>query len=176
MFEKSVESHYIYRGKILNLRKDRVLLPDGQTGEREIVEHVQSVGIIALDDDSNILMVRQYRHPAQKLLLEIPAGCIDSGEKPGDTVSRELREETGFSARSITRLGGFYLSPGYADEYMHIFLATGLDYDPLIAEDTESIELETCPVRAVLDLIDSGRIEDCKTIAAILMFVRRNQG
>jgi len=176
MQEQIEHTDYLYRGRVLNLRRDKIQLPGGHTVSREVVEHVDSVGILALDENQNLLLVDQYRHPAGKALLEIPAGCLEPGEDPQETAVRELREETGYTASRIEKLGGFYLAPGYATEYMHIFLASQLGYMPLTAEDTDEIELVRQPLGSVLELVRSGRIEDCKSIAAILMMVDRLTG
>jgi len=175
MPEQIERTDYLYRGRVLNLRRDRVILPDGQMASREVVEHVDSVGILALDENENLLLVDQYRHPAGKVLLEIPAGCLEPGENPQETAIRELREETGYTASKIEKLGGFYLAPGYSIEYMHIFLVSQLSYMPLTAEDTDEIELVRQPLGSVLESIRSGRIVDCKSIAAILMMVDRRK-
>jgi len=170
--ERVTHSRELYRGKILTLREDTVCLENGETASREVVEHVDSVGIIALDGAGNLLLVDQFRLPAGKTLLEIPAGCVEPGEEPEATVIRELREETGYSPGSVERLGGFYLAPGYATEYMHIFVARELAYSPLVAEDTAEIELVRKPLCEVVKLILSGRIQDCKSIAAVLMYLQ----
>ncbi|MFA6612048.1 MAG: NUDIX hydrolase [Dehalococcoidales bacterium] len=167
MQETTVSTSYIYRGAILNLRVDTVQTSNGKTASREVVEHADSVGIIAIDEQQNLLLVDQFRYPARESLLEIPAGCIDPGETPESAVVRELREETGFNPGYLKKLGGFYLAPGYADEYMHVFLARELSYAPLVAEDTEYIEVIRKPLAEVEEMIRSGRIKDCKTIAAL---------
>ncbi|MBN1369406.1 MAG: NUDIX hydrolase [Dehalococcoidaceae bacterium] len=172
MVEQVISSRSIFKGKILTLREDTVLLDNGETARREVVEHVDSVGIIALDTSDSLLLVDQFRLPAGKMLLEIPAGCVEPGEEAHATVIRELREETGYSPGVVKRLGGFYLAPGYATEYMHIFLAQELEYAPLTAEDTEGIEIIREPLCHVNKLISSGRIQDCKSIAAMLMYLQ----
>jgi len=170
--ERVIHSRSIFRGKILALREDTVRLDNGETARREVVEHVDSVGIVALDASDSLLLVDQFRLPAGKMLLEIPAGCVEPGEEPRATVIRELREETGYSPGAVKRLGGFYLAPGYATEYMHVFLAQELVYAPLVAEDTGGIELIREPLCHVGKLISSGRIQDCKSIAAVLMYLQ----
>ena len=136
MEEKLVSSEFIFKGRAVNLRVDTVELPDGRRTTREIVEHPECVAVIPVDGDGNILLVRQYRHAAGKSLLEIPAGGIDPGEDAEAAVRREMSEETGFSPRTVTRLGGFYSSPGFCTEYLHLYLATDLIPRRLEAEDT----------------------------------------
>jgi ADP-ribose pyrophosphatase len=124
-----------YEGRILAAR-DTVLTPDGCKSTREIVDHEDCVGIIPVDADGNILLVRQFRLAAGKELLEIPAGGIDPGEDASAAVVRETREETGLKPGKVERLTGFYLSPGFCNEYLHLYLVTDLAPAPLSAEDT----------------------------------------
>ena len=116
--EETLSSHLIYNGAILKLRVDNVKLPDGKQTRREVVEHSDCVAMVAIDADDNVLLVKQFRKPVEKELLEIPAGCIDPGEEAVATVRREMREETGYRPEKIERLGGFYASPGYCTEYL----------------------------------------------------------
>ncbi len=170
--EKTLSSQLIYEGRVVRLRVDVVQMPGGRETEREIVEHANCIAIIAIDADDNVLLVNQFRKPVEKELLEIPAGGIDSGEDPVTAVCRELREETGFSPRKVERLGGFYSSPGYCTEYLHLYLATELVPSQLFAEDTESIRLIRVPVGQIPELITSGRICDAKSIAGLLTFLK----
>jgi len=146
-------------------------MPDGRETTREIVEHSDCVAIIAIDADDNVLLVKQFRKPAEKTLLEIPAGGIDSGEDPVTTVCRELREEAGYLPKKVERLGGFYSAPGYSTEYLYLYLATDLAPSPLYAEDTDSIRLVRVPVTQISSLITSGSICDAKSIAGLLTFL-----
>ncbi|MDD3264433.1 MAG: NUDIX hydrolase [Dehalococcoidales bacterium] len=173
MQEIPIGTSYIYKGTILNLRSDIVKTEKGGTANREVVEHVDSVGIIAIDKHQNLLLVNQFRYPTGENLWEIPAGCVEPGENPESTARRELREETGFDPEYLERLGGFFLSPGYADEYMHVYLARELKHSPLVAEDTESIELTTKTTAEIKDMIRTSQIKDCKTIAALFLFLDR---
>jgi ADP-ribose pyrophosphatase len=173
--EKTLSSKLIYEGRAVRLRVDTVRIPGGRETTREIVEHGDCVAIIALDDKDNILLVSQFRKPVEKELLEVPAGGIEPGEKMEDCVRREMREETGFLPKKVARLGGFYSSPGYCTEYLHLFLATDLVPSPLQAEDSESIRLVRVPLSEVLGLINSGSICDAKSIAALLLFLERRQ-
>jgi len=171
--EKTLSSRRIYEGRAVNLRVDTVELPGGRQTTREIVEHEDCVAIVAVDDKDNVLLVKQYRKAVDKELLEIPAGGIDPGETPEDAVCREMREETGFLPRKVTRLGGFYSAPGYSNEYLYLYLATDLVSSPLEAEDTASISLVLVPVAQASGLIASGAIVDAKSIAGLLAFLER---
>jgi ADP-ribose pyrophosphatase len=173
--EETLSTQLIYDGRAVSLRVDTVRLPGGRETTREIVEHEDCVAVVAVDGEDNILLVSQFRKPVEKELLEIPAGGIEPGEEPEDCVRRELREETGFLPRRMERLGGFYSSPGYCTEYLHLFLATDLVPNPLQAEDSESIRLVRVPLSEVLGLINSGSICDAKSIAALLLFLERRQ-
>ena len=176
MEEKTLSSQLIYDGRVVKLRVDTVQVSGGRQTTREIVERADCVAIVAIDADDNVLLVKQFRKPVEKELLEIPAGCIDAGEDPETTVSRELREETGFLPRKMTRLGGFYSAPGYCSEYLHLYLATDLALGQLYAEDTEEISLVRMPITQILDLITSGSICDAKSIAGLLTYLEYRKG
>ncbi len=112
--EKTLSSRLIYEGRVVKLRVDTVKMPNGRETTREIVEHSDCVAIVAIDDKDNVLLVKQFRQPVGKALLEIPAGGIEPGEDPVITVRREMREETGYLPRKVERVGGFYSAPGYS--------------------------------------------------------------
>ena len=158
------------------MRVDTVEKASGRKTTREVVEHSDCIAVVALDEQDNVLLVRQFRHAVGKFLLEIPAGGIDPGEEPIDSVRRELQEEIGYFPRKIDSLGGFYAIPGYGTEYLHCFSATDLVPSRLIAEDTESIELVRVSPDQIPQLIASGEICDAKSIAALLMFFFMRQG
>jgi len=158
----------LYEGRAIRLRVDTIRKSSGKETTREVVEHSDCVAILAIDAEDNLLLVRQFRHAVGSDLLEIPAGGIDPGETPDQAVRRELREETGFVPNRVIRLGGFYSSPGYCTEYLHLYLATDLTPSPLVAEDTEEIEVVRVPSKEIRGLVASGRIRDAKSIAGIL--------
>ncbi len=170
--EKTVTSQLIYSGRVVRLRVDTVETDRGRQTTREIVEHADCVAIVAVDADDNVLLVKQFRKPVEKELLEIPAGGIDSGEDPETTVRRELREETGYLPRKVEKLGGFYSAPGYCSEYLYLYLATDLVPDQLHAEDTEEISLVRVPISQIPSLIASGGICDSKSIAGLLTYLQ----
>lgn len=169
--EKVLSSQMIYKGRAVNLRVDTIELPDGRQTTREVVEHSDCVAMVVLDEQDNVLMVRQYRTPVERELLEIPAGGIDPGESPEDAVRRELREETGYSPRRVEKLGGFYSTPGYCTEYLYLFLASDLVHSPLHAEDTDSISLVRVPVDQIHHMVTSGTICDAKSVAGLFTFL-----
>jgi ADP-ribose pyrophosphatase len=169
--EKVLNSKVIYEGRILKLRIDTIRTADGRQSTREIVEHEDCIGVVPVDADGDILLVKQYRLATGKELLEIPAGGIDPGEDAAAAVVREMQEETGLRPQRVERLAGFYLSPGFCSEYLHLYLATDLAPEPLAAEDTAGIEVVRVPAAQIPDLIASGRIEDAKSIAGLLMYL-----
>ncbi|MCK4843780.1 MAG: NUDIX hydrolase [Dehalococcoidia bacterium] len=169
--EKKLATQQIYHGRGVNIRVDTVENASGKEATREVVEHSDCVAVAVLDEQDNVLLVRQFRYAVGKFLLEIPAGGIDPGEDPVDTVCRELQEEIGYFPRKIDKLGGFYAIPGYGTEYLHCFLATDLVPGRLVAEDTESIELVRVPSERIPHLITSGEICDAKSVAALLLFL-----
>ncbi len=169
--EKTLSSKIIYDGRAVKLRVDTVQMAGGRETTREIVEHAECVAIIAVDADDNVLLVKQYRKSVEKELLEIPAGGIEPEEEPVDAVRREMREETGYLPQKIERLGGFYSSPGFCTEYLHLYLATDLTPSQLYAEDTENIKLTRVPISQISSLVASGAICDAKSIAGLLFFL-----
>ncbi len=170
--ELTLESQVMYRGRILNLRVDTVQLPSGRVAAREVAEHSDSVCIVPIDDDGNVVMVRQFRTPTGGALLEVPAGGVEAGEVSDETVQRELQEETGYRAGSIRQLAGFWLAPGWCDEYMYAYLATGLTPSKLAGDDDENIAVERVSLEQSLELIADGTINDAKSIAALLLAIR----
>ncbi len=174
--ERTIESKRIYEGRLVNLRVDTVELPAGRITNREIVEHADVVAVVALDEKDNVLLVKQYRKPVEKELLEIPAGGIESGENPDDSAMRELQEETGYLPSKIEKIGGVYASPGYCTEFLHLYLATGLTPSRLKADDDEHIELIRVPLAEIPQLISSSEINDAKSVAALLtVIINRKQ-
>ena len=167
--EKQLTSEPKFEGKIVRLRVDTVLLPNGEQSTREVVDHDNAVVIVPVDSDDNVLLVRQYRYPVEETLLEAPAGLIEDSEDPDDAAQRELQEETGYASRSLRPLGGFWSSPGFCTEFMYIYLARDLVASRLSPDDDEFIEVERQPMSRIPQLIRLGEIRDAKTVAALLM-------
>ncbi len=158
-----------YQGKILDVERVKARMPDGKTGIFDLVRHSDSVSILPLDDHGNIWFVNQYRLGAQKVLLELPAGVMESGEDPLFCAHREIREEIGMDAESMLLLGKSYLAPGYSTEAMFFFLARGLLKAPLQQDEDEFIEIEKIPVSDLSALLERRIIEDTKTLAALML-------
>jgi ADP-ribose pyrophosphatase len=171
--EKVVHSEEIYRGRVVNLTVLDVQLPDGKAGKRELVRHPGAVALVALDSENRVLLVRQYRIAAERIMLEIPAGTLKPGEQPELCADRELQEETGFRAGRLEKIGGIYVAPGYTTEFIHLYLATDLHESRLAMDDDEFIEVEQVPLEHALRLIEQGDIIDGKTISGLLLVARR---
>jgi len=167
--ERIVDSRPIYDGRIVRFRLDTVALPDGSTAIREIIGTPGAVVIVPVTDDGQVRMVRQYRSAAGEFLLELPAGTLEPNESPAQAAPRELAEETGDHAARWHRLTGFYTLPGICDEYLHLFLATGLTPGPTNQEADEFIEVVTLPLDEALAMVRRGEIRDAKTIIGLLM-------
>lgn len=165
-----LRSETIFNGRVFSIRRDHLRTPDNRETAFDIVEHHGSVVIIPIDDEGNLLLVRQYRHAAQDNLLELPAGTLDdASESPLHCASREIREETGMAAKTLKKLGNFYLAPGYSTELMTVFLATDLYEDPLDPDADEFLEVEKVPLGEAFSLAEAGKMPDSKTLAALLL-------
>jgi ADP-ribose pyrophosphatase len=167
--EITLESKTVFQGRIINLRVDTVRLPGGRVVTREVAEHSDSVCIVPIDDQGEVLLVRQYRTPVKGALLELPAGGVEAGEVSEETVQRELQEETGYRAGTLRHLSSFWMTPGWCDEYMHTYLATDLTESRLAGDDDENIVVERVSLDRALELIGSGEIRDVKSIAGLLL-------
>ena len=164
-------SEVLLRSRVFDVVRDAVRFPDGHEAERVVVRHPGAVALVALDGEGRWLLVRQYRHPAGRALLEIPAGTLEPGETPRETAARELREETGFAAGSLERLGGTWMTPGFCSEYIHFFLATSLRLDPLPQDDDEQISAPVAmTIDQLLSAVDEGAVEDAKTVVAMTLW------
>lgn len=171
-----VDSEVLLSVSLFDVARTSLRFSDGHEVERVVVRHPGAVGLIAIDREERWLLVRQYRHPTGKVLLEIPAGTLEIDEEPDHTAARELREETGFAAESLMRIGGAWMAPGFCDEYMHFYLATSLIRDPLPQDEDEGIsEVVAVTFDQLLSAIDDGSIEDGKTIAAVSLWRRHRE-
>ena len=158
------------------LRVERLVLPDGTETVRDTLYHPDSVAILPLDENGDVVMVRQYRNAAGRELLELPAGVIEGNEPPLDAARRELREETGFDATELVELGSFFASPGSMTERLHAFLARGLFSNPLAPDDDERITLERVPFDEAVRLARAGELNDAKTLASLLLAAPHVEG
>lgn len=171
--EKTLSSSRLYEGRILSLRVDEVELPSGVRSVREVVEHPGGVAVVALDAGGRIILVRQYRYPAEEALWEIPAGKIAPGEDPGDCARRELEEETGYRAGRLERVASFYTSPGFCDEMLHLFLAGELAPGNRKPDEDEIVQ-GAWVCRETLDgMVERGEIRDGKTLLGVFLAISR---
>ncbi|MCD6363279.1 MAG: NUDIX hydrolase [Synergistetes bacterium] len=169
--EKELERRLVYQGRVVNLRVDEVMLPDGRRTRREVVEHRGAVVILPITRGGEIVMVRQYRYPVGEELLELPAGTLELGEDPQVCAERELTEETGYKAGSIRLLTSYYSSPGFCTERLYLFLATDLEPGSQKLESDERIKVELYSLDEVKDKVRCGEIKDAKSVAGILYYV-----
>lgn len=164
-----IRSEILLKGRAFKIRRDTLKAPDGRETKLEIIEHGGSVVIIPIDDDGNLLFVRQYRHAAGGELLELPAGTRDEDEPFEECAAREIREETGMEAGSLTKVGEFFLAPGYSTEFMGVFLATHLQHNPLDPDADEFLSVEKIPVKQAFEMVQRGELPDAKSLAALLL-------
>lgn len=164
-----IKSETLLQGRAFKVRRDYLKTPTGDETKLEIIEHGGSVVVVPIDDDGNLLLVRQYRHAAQQDLLELPAGTRDKEEPFEECAAREIREETGMEAGKLKKVGNFYLAPGYSTEFMAVFLATELKHNPLQADFDEFLQVEKIPVQKAIELFQSGKMLDAKSLAAWLL-------
>ena len=161
-----------FAGRVFQVEVHDVRLPDGRMAKREIVRHNGGACVVAVDDDDNVYLVRQFRKPFEEELLEVPAGKLEVGEDPLECATRELMEETGLAARSIEWLATVYPSPGYLSEILYIYLATGLTYGQNNLDDGEFLSVHPYPMAELLAMIDRGEIRDAKTQVGLLRAAR----
>lgn len=173
MDEQTIEQRRVFDGKIISVRVDTVRMHDGRTATREVVEHRPAVAIVPVDADGNIVLVRQFRTPIGKVLLEVPAGTTDPDEDPDAAAQRELQEEIGYRAGRLTRMAGFWVAPGYCTEYIHVYLAQDLAESRLAADEDEHIEIARVPLPEALVMIADGRIDDAKSQVGLLLYAQR---
>jgi len=166
--EKTIDTERIFEGKIINVRRDRVTVMEGESF-REIVEHNGGAVIAAVKSDGRMIMVRQFRKPAERVMLEVPAGKIDEGENPETAALRELKEETGYTAGKIRKLTQMYPSVGYSEEILHLYLCTELTAGETCFDENEAIDIEEYDIDELVSMVMNGTIQDGKSQIAILM-------
>ncbi|USG63605.1 NUDIX hydrolase [Brevibacillus ruminantium] len=173
LYEKTLSTQQIFEGKVIKLRVDEVLLPNGKTAKREIVNHQGAVAVMALTDEGKLVAVRQFRKPLERAIVELPAGKLEPGEEPLACAIRELKEETGYEAETFTHLSLFYTSPGFADELLHLFVATGLKKGESQPDEDEFVDVVELTLEEARELHRSGEIGDAKTVVALFAWESR---
>ena len=164
-----IKSEILMQGRTFRIRRDTLKTPDHRETKFEIIDHGGSVILIPVDENGEVLFVRQYRHAAGKDLLELPAGTRDGDEPYEECAAREIREETGMQAGRLEKVGEFYLAPGYSTEFMVVYLATDLSPNPLEADEDEFLVVEKMPVKQALQLAEQGNMPDAKSLAALFL-------
>lgn len=167
-----LSSETVYRGRLFNVELDRLEMDGGVTTVRETLRHPGAVCMIPVLDDGRLLLVTQYRHPAGRRLLELPAGTLERGEQPAAAAVRELQEEVGYRPSSSEAIGGFFVAPGYTSEYIHLFACTGLVPSRLPGDEDEDIEVATLTLDEAVACVESGEICDAKSVIGILRWCR----
>lgn len=169
LFEKQLNSTNVYKGRLLDVYSDEIVLPNGHKSKREYIKHVGAACVVPVDDEGNVIIEKQFRYPFSKVLTEIPAGKLDSKAEPHlEAALRELKEETGYSAEKMIYLGEFYPTCAYSDEIIHMYLATGLKKGEQKLDDDEFVGVEKMPLEELVAEIMKGNIPDGKTQTAIL--------
>lgn len=169
LVEKPLTEDVMWTGRIFNVNRLRVELPNGRQALRDVVRHPGAVAIVALTDDGRICLVRQYRTSLARVTVEIPAGKLDPGEDPLTCAKRELKEETGMEADQMAFLTTIATSDGFTDELIHLYMATGLSFAESDPDEDEFINVDLVPLSELIDAVLDGRIEDCKTVTGALI-------
>ena len=167
MEETTIEREVIYQGKVFDVEKHIVSLPNGKTSVRELVYHNGAVAVLVIDESDRIVLVEQYRKAFEAMSLEIPAGKLEVGEEPLASARRELEEETGYQADRLHKIFSFYGAPGFCSERVDVFVAEGLHEGPMNLDEDEFLQMKRYSFDEAIALLDSGRITDAKTIMAI---------
>jgi ADP-ribose pyrophosphatase len=171
LYEERIGGELVYDGRVVHLEVDRVRLPNGHETIREVVRHQGAVVMLALDGERRVLLVRQYRYPVGRILLELPAGKLDPGEEPLACARRELAEETGVGARRWQQLGTLLTTPGFTDEAIHVFLATGLEpVEGASPDEDELLQAVRIPLWELEEMVRNGEVQDAKTLAALYLW------
>ena len=173
LIEETLSSEVVFHGRVFDTIVKKVELSDGSSSTREIVKHTGGACILPIDDDLNCYMVRQFRSPFEKILLEVPAGKIEKGEDPRVCAIRELHEETGFEASELIEFGGMSVSPGYDSEIVYLYMARGLKQIGQRLDEGEFLNVEKIPLATLLEMAEKGEIIDSKTQLCIYKAARR---
>ena len=168
LMEQTLSSRTVFEGKIITVKVDKALLPNGAEASREVVEHPGGVCILALQEDGTVPLVRQFRYPLGDVMLELPAGKLEYGEQPRPAAIRELGEEVGLEPGQLTDLGFIYVSPGFCTERLYMYLARDVQQGPVHPDEDEFLDIVHLPFGELVDMVMSGQITDGKTVATVL--------
>lgn len=172
LIEKKISSENVFDGVLLHVFKDKIELPNGNEAVREYIKHQGAVCVVPVTDNMEIIAVKQYRYPIERVTIEIPAGKLDKGEEPLEAAKRELSEETGVESADIEYIGGLYPSVAYTDEIIHMYVAKNLVYGEAHTDDDEFLNVVKIPLKDFVQMVMDGKIQDSKTMAAILKVAR----
>lgn len=167
--EKCLNSTVAFEGNLLTVHCDKVELPNGKQAGREFIRHPGAVAVVPITQDGHVVLVRQYRYPIGKAILEVPAGKLDKGENPDDCVRRELEEETGYIAHSIRKLSSIYTTPGFTDEVIHLYVAEDLTLAKQCPDEDEFLDVEVHSKEQIKAMMQEGTINDAKSMLALLL-------
>lgn len=173
--EHTIKSERIYEGKIIKVKVETVELPDQVYAKREIVEHARGVAVVAVDQEKNIYLVKQFRKAIEKIIYEIPAGLVEAGEDVSQAAERELQEEIGLKPLNLELVSEAYASPGFTDEKLSIFFADEFETSKLDLDDTEFLTVEKIPLKKAIEMVENFEISDAKSIIGILYAARKYQ-
>lgn len=165
---ETIESETVFNGKIIDVKVDTISLPDGNTAKREVILRGDATAVVPIDENGNVILVEQYRHPVGDIVLEIPAGMLEEGEDPKVCAIRELEEETSFKAKDLIHITTMYPTVGFCTERLHIYLAKELEQGNFNFDDDEFIEVKKIPLDDAINMIYTGQIIDSKTIIGLL--------
>ncbi len=171
-YERTIKTEPIYEGSIFDIEKLTVELPNGKITYRDVIRNPGASVIAPITEDGHVILVKQYRKPIEEVSLEIPAGKLDHGEEPIQCAARELKEETGYAAKKLTKIMTLHPAPAFADEILHIFIATGLSLGEVCPDEDEFIHSGKYKLDEVINMIQDGTIKDAKTVAGILFVAR----
>lgn len=172
--ERTLETEEIFKGYIINLKVKTVELPNGDEGQREIVEHHGGAAVIPYHD-GEVILIKQFRKAVEETIYELPAGMIEEGEEPLDCAQREVEEETGYRANTLEKVCNFYTSPGFTDEELHIYLATDLTKYEQKMDEHEFVEVVEMPLEEVEDKLAAGQFKDAKTVIGLQYLLKENK-
>ena len=173
LFEKTVSSKTVFEGKVFDVEIKDIITPEGNASTREIVKHPGGACVLPVDDEGNCYLVKQFRSPFGKVMIEAPAGKLEKDEDPLHCVSREITEETGFTARSIECVGAIAATPGYCSEIITLYIGTGLEYKGGNPDPNEYLATVKMPLKEALRMADSGELRDAKTVVLLYKASRR---
>lgn len=173
LYEKTESSKTIFEGRVFDVEIKEITTPEGKKSSREIVKHPGGACILPVDDEGNCYLVKQFRSPFEKVMLEAPAGKLEKGEEPFECVSREITEETGFVAENIEHVGAIAATPGYCSEIITLYIGTGLKYEGGNPDPNEYIATVKMPLKEALRMADDGEIKDAKTQVLLYKASRR---